>query len=208
MTGRPVAGLWISFFAAAFLADDRQILKDRLQRAALCCAVFGMFAFVIAAYNFARFGNPIEGGYAYQTYDGIFHRDWNVPGNIAGPSFNLANVPTNFQTFAFGLPNRQTVGVSVFLMSPFLIYLLRGKRWERTDWLISVNALIIIVLLLAFRSTGFRQAGYRFSLDFMPFVFWLLMRRHAALAHGFKTLILVATAIDLGLVTYFVMPRF
>jgi hypothetical protein len=55
-------------------------------------------------------------------------------------------------------------------MSPFLVYLFLGRPFARLDWLMMVNVLVIIMVLLAFRSTGFRQAGYRFSLDFMPFV--------------------------------------
>jgi hypothetical protein len=98
----------------------------------------------------------------------------------------------------------EAVGVSVILMSPFLIYLFVRQRWERIDTLIAINTLVIIVVLLAFRSTGFRQAGYRFSLDFMPFVFWLLMRSRDRLTVGFKALVFIATIIDLALVTYFV----
>jgi len=57
--------------------------------------------------------------------------------------------------------------------------------------------------VLAFRSTGFEQVGYRFSLDFLPFVFWLLMRSQIKVTNGFKGLIFIATVIDLCLTVFY-----
>jgi hypothetical protein len=55
---------------------------------------------------------------------------------------------------------------------------------------------------LAFRSTGFEQMGYRFSLDFFPFLFWLLIRSRIHLTKRFKLLIFLATVTDLILTFY------
>ena len=76
--------------------------------------------------------------------------------------------------------------------------------------LIAINILPVLLLDLAFRSTGFEQMGYRFSLDFFPFLFWLLMRSRINLTGKFRGLILLATVIDMILTFYHmatVFPR-
>ena len=45
--------------------------------------------------------------------------------------------------------------------------------------------------------------GYRFSLDFLPFVFWLLMRSQSKLTNGFKGLIFLTTVIDICLTVFY-----
>ena len=57
--------------------------------------------------------------------------------------------------------------------------------------------------VLAFRSTGFEQVGYRFSLDFLPFVFWLLMRSRVRMNNRLKGLISLALEIDVILTAFF-----
>jgi len=69
--------------------------------------------------------------------------------------------------------------------------------------LFALNCVVLLLTALAFRSIGFEQMGYRFSLDFLPFVFWLLMRSRIALTGRFKSLILIATLVDVGLTAFF-----
>ena len=76
------------------------------------------------------------------------------------------------------------------------------------DYMLAVNIFILMLVALAFRSTGARQIGYRFSLDYLPFVFWLLMRRRSELSRGFKNLVGFAVIIDLALVVYHASIRF
>jgi hypothetical protein len=61
---------------------------------------------------------------------------------------------------------------------------------------------------LAFRSTGSIQFGYRFSLDFMPFLFMLIMRRGftsgRVLPVGFKAIVVAASISDLYLFWTFI----
>jgi hypothetical protein len=207
MANRPAMAINALFFLGAFWFESRPV-KERLARGVTLCACFALIAAPIALYNFARFGNPLEFGYTYQMYsETLAHADWNVRGNIAGPLFALWHIPINLETFLLGLPDREHVGTSVLLMSPWLVYLIGGRRWERTDWLILANTIIIATVMLAFRSTGFRQAGYRFSLEFMPLLFWLLLRRRTEITATFKSLILLAVAIDISLVVYFIAVR-
>jgi hypothetical protein len=72
-----------------------------------------------------------------------------------------------------------------------------------TDKLIVLNILPVLLTVLAFRSTGFEQVGYRFSLDFLPFVFWSLIRSRVEVTNRFKGWILLSTVVDVGLTMFF-----
>jgi hypothetical protein len=164
---------------------------------------FGLIAAILAVYNFARFGNPLESGYSFQVNGfGIPYSMWDVPGNKAGPLLSISNIPNHLWIFLAGLPSFRGIGTSVLLVSPFLVYLLKLPRWDLTNQLIAIAILPVLLVDLAFRSTGFEQMGYRFSLDFFPFLFWLLMRSRIALTGPFKGLILLATMTDLVLTFY------
>jgi hypothetical protein len=93
-------------------------------------------------------------------------------------------------------------------MSPYLVYLLSVRRWDLTDTLITINVVAVLLAVLAFRSTGFEQIGYRFSLDFLPLVFWLLMRTRVKISIEFKTLVFLATIADLCMVAFFLATGF
>jgi hypothetical protein len=157
---------------------------------------------ILAVFNFVRFQNPLETGYSFQLNGfGVPYSEWNVPGNIAGPALSWAHIPANLRTFLFGFPSYMGIGTSVLLVSPFLLYLVRA-RWDLSNGLIALGILPVLLLILAFRSTGFEQMGYRFSLDFLPLVFWMLMRSKMTLTVSFKALIVAASILDILLTIY------
>ena len=209
MASRPLTGLNSLFFAGAVLCLMAP-WKKKLSSLAQFTAPVALIALAIGWYNFQRFGNPLETGYAYQidAY-GRMVAEMSLPGNNPGRLFSLANIPDHFRVFAFGLPEEGAIGCSVFLMSPFLVFLLTwSRKWNTMDYMLGANVLVLMVVTLAFRSTGARQIGYRFTLDYMPFVFWLLMRRRSELNRGFKYLVGLAVIIDLALVVYYASVRF
>lgn len=201
------AGLNILFFALVTLLNHNAI-RDRATRLAKLLLPFAIIAAFLALYNFARFGNPLESGYSYQINAlGISFAALNIAGNIAGPALSLANIPTNLWVFLFGLPDRAAVGTSVLLLSPFAVYLAKVRRWDATNVIIVFNVVAVLMAVLAFRSTGLHQVGYRFSLDFLPFVFWLAVRSRIKMTPGLQALIFLATLIDITLVGYFLATR-
>jgi hypothetical protein len=202
MTTRFPSGLNITFFVLVMClgADDFQTKAIRLLKLLLpFCAVVG----VLAAYNFARFQNPLESGYGLQVNGfGIPYSLWNVPGNTAGPALSLSNIPKHLWIFLAGFPSYRGIGTSVLLVSPFLVYLFTVASWDFVNKLIVINCLVVLLVDMAFRSTGFEQMGYRFSLDWFPFLFWLLIRSRIHLTKRFKLLIFLATVTDLILTFY------
>ncbi|MGZ8443955.1 MAG: hypothetical protein ACXWX7_17915 [Candidatus Binatia bacterium] len=203
MANRPPASLNILFFVLVIWLSSDTVRIKTSQFTKLIVS-FLTFAGLLALYNFARFGTPLESGYSYQiNADGLPYEVWNVPGNTPGPLFGVANIPNHLWTFLFGLPSVNAVGTSALLVSPFLVYLALVRQWDLTNKLIVLNVCTVLLVVLAFRSTGFEQVGYRFSLDFLPFVFWLLMRSRIVMSGRFKGLILASTIIDLCLTAFF-----
>jgi len=199
MATRGPAGLNILFFVLVLLLSDSSMRPKALAWLKLLLPFAGVVV-LLALYNFARFRNPFESGYGYQLNGyGAPYALWNVPGNTPGPPLDLRNIPSHFWLFLFGLPNTNAVGTSVLLISPYLIYLCSVRRWDVVNKLIVIDVAVVLLVVLAFRSTGFEQMGYRFSLDFLPFVFWFLMRSRITLTPGFRGLIFAATVISLGL---------
>lgn len=197
----PAAALNALFFVLAILSRMAS-RKGKVAQLAKFGIGLGVFVVLIALYNYARFGNPLESGYSMQMIRGIAYTALDVPGNRPGSLFSLGSMPGNLSVFFFGLPEVRAVGTSVFIVSPYLIYLWRVK-WDLTSKLIAVDIAVVLLALMAFRSTGFEQMGYRFSLDFLPFVFWLLIRSRVPMTATFKTLIVGATIVDAFLVGYF-----
>jgi hypothetical protein len=201
MATRAPAGLNIfSFILITCFGIDS--FREKAAKLVKLLLPFFAVGIILAAYNFARFQNPLESGYSYQLNGfGVPYSEWNVPGNTAGPVVSFSNIPDHLWIFLLGLPSFRGIGTSVLLVSPFLAYLLR-IGWNLTNKLIAIGILPVLLLDLAFRSTGFEQMGYRFSLDFLPFVFWLLIRSKISLTRPFKALIFAATVLDLLLTFY------
>jgi uncharacterized membrane protein len=202
MATRVPTGLNIVFFALAICFGANNFRNKTIRMAKLLLP-FSALVGILAAYNFARFQNPFESGYGLQLNGfGIPYSTWNVPGNIAGPVLSLSYVPKHLWIFLAGLPSYRSIGTSVLLISPFLVYLLKVTTWDLTNKLIVINSLLVLLVDLSFRSTGFEQMGYRFSLDFFPFIFWLMIRSRLQLTARFKGLIFLATVIDMSLTFY------
>jgi hypothetical protein len=200
---RAPAGLNILFFCLSivFGAGPR---REKITALAKLLFPFSAIAGLLALYNFARFGNPLELGYSYQLNGfGTPYATWNVPGNAPGPPLSLSHIPEHLWIFLFGLPSTDAVGTRVLLVSPFLVYVGLVPKWDLVNKLLAINCVVVLLAVLAFRSTGFEQMGYRFSLDFLPFVFWLLMRSRIELTGRFKSLILIATLVDACLTAFF-----
>jgi len=168
---------------------------------------FGSAIILIGIYNFLRFHSPLNGGYAYQLLfpDSAVTRSYGV--------FSLIHIPTNFYaaflsapstvlktstswTLKFPYIQNNPYGMSMFITSPYLLYLFTQK-WSIYDK--HARNLIVAILasclfVLSFYGIGKEQFGYRYSLDFLPALFMLFMiiyrKKHESLSRGMKFLLL------------------
>ncbi|KKS42633.1 MAG: hypothetical protein UV05_C0039G0003 [candidate division CPR1 bacterium GW2011_GWA2_42_17] len=136
--------------------------------------VIGMVFF---AYNFVRFGSPLETGYKYQK----FHPHYSIRVSQAGGWFSPRNIPYNTWFMLFELPKIENLklkfnpeGNSILFLTPPLLWTFLAHSKSRRDnkkkkLILSIWAGIVITLIpiLMLSGTGWYQFGYRYILDIM-----------------------------------------
>ena len=195
---RPTAGLNVLFFVGALLlGDDHWRTTRNSSTRFLGC--FLSVVLLVMYYNRARFGSPFESGYNYQfgmKPDGPLYGPWNVLSNLR---VLLFGVPIRIDRFPFFAAD--PFGMSLLVVSPWLL-LLRPLRWDWQDSLLAIDMAVIVLVLLCWWSTGSHQMGYRFSLDFLPLLFWHLLRTDAVSVNGpFKIAVFVSVLLNFYFLT-------
>lgn len=160
------AGLWPAWW---LLSSHRHWPWRKLLRTSLLgIAPVVAAVLVLAAYNWARFGNVFDNGLDYHQMAGIFRADYQRYG-----AFSLHYLPTNlwYQYVYYPLPLRSTstMGGSLLLLSPVFFGafwgLLDRRAWPAT-WLLGATCLLVAVPILLLMGTGWVQWGPRYTLDF------------------------------------------
>ncbi len=162
----------------------------------------------LCAYNYARFGNIAETGFG----KAVLYRDALYEARSAG-LFSLAHVPKN--VFMMLLQGPQPIGgdstavlhfpyvepspwgMGLFFTSPALLYVFRARIDEtlvRACW---IATLTLLIPILAYYGIGFLQFGYRYALDFMPFLIILAARGFPApMTNRARVLVTVSVLIN------------
>jgi hypothetical protein len=161
--------------------------RDMLASLALLAAGLAVPMMLLAAYNHARFGDPAETGFGLALLYSQVLQDARSNG-----LFSLAHVPKNLfmmllqgpvaaggegsAVLRFPYITPSPWGMSLFLTTPALVYAFRASLKDhvvRASWLAIALTLIPIV---TYYGIGYVQFGYRYSLDFMPFLMLLVAR--------------------------------
>jgi len=167
---RPTTILACLPFGAALLWRN----PDWRRRALAFVAAVAAGVLVMGLYNAARFGSPLETGYAIS-----FLRERSLIARRSFGVFSLRHVPENLKlalftffsarrSFPFLVPD--THGLSMLVVSPGLLLAIRAGfagPQQRTLW--AAVALVAVPVLLYYGG-GFLQYGFRYSLDFTPFL--------------------------------------
>jgi hypothetical protein len=132
----------------------------------------------LLAYNWARFGSPMNVGLDYHLMSDIFQEDYSRYG-----AFNLHYLPTNFyyQYLFYPLPIRpeSPMGGSMFLLSPlfFAAFWAPRSRAETGSQLALLGSILLVdIPILLLMGTGWVQYGPRYTLDFIiPLLFLTAM---------------------------------
>jgi hypothetical protein len=148
--------------------------RDRIRRATSFAVPVAAAIVAMGLYDAARFGSPFEGGYAISL---LYER--TLIARRALGVFSLAQVPENIRlavltffgtkrSFPFLVPDPH--GLSMLLVSPGLLVALEAgfrQPLQRTLW--AATALVAIPVFLYYGG-GYIQYGFRYSLDFTPFL--------------------------------------
>ncbi|HEX8537867.1 MAG TPA: hypothetical protein VF664_10430 [Cystobacter sp.] len=150
-----------------------QSVANKLGWFVLGAAPLGLLA---AAYNFYRFGSLTEFGHRF-----LYNNRVNVDIDRLG-LFNSAYLARNLEA-AFlklpglsGSPPRLTYdphGLTLLLTLPLLVFLLMPKRKPRLHWPVWLTVAVTALPGLFYQNTGYMQFGFRFSIDYTPYLLLL-----------------------------------
>lgn len=179
----------------------REIIKRFVLFSAPCLVAGGLLLW----FNYARFDNPLEFGHTYlaggtlpriRDY-GLF--DTHFIGKNLKAAFTIA--PKILGDAPYLRLSKH--GMSLFITTPALIWLFAPKRMSRLAWQCLLMIAVLFVPLMLYQNTGWEQFGYRFSLDFLPYVLCLLALGDRRLGRLFKGLVIVGILINaFGAVTF------
>lgn len=148
-------------------------------------------------YNFARYGTIVNIGYTIiikgdpQYAYGLFSLNY-IPKHIYAILFQGPNLVSSFPYFQ---PN--WMGLGLFFTTPAFIYIFKGA-WNRLSKYAAVASACILMLLMMHGTVGFTQFGYRFSLDFTPFLLLLTAKgMRENLGWPEKALIILSVLVNL-----------
>lgn len=171
--------------------------------------VVGAFPLILfyAYYNFARFGNIFDDGRYYMYLNYVNSATPYTFARIGHPGFvtnmlDLRNIPLNLYTlflmppvfsahFPFVTPS--PYGLSIILISPLFFYAISAKR----DFLTKVSWLAVLLIATGdflWFAQGWVQFGYRYLLDFIPYLM-ILVARGIGEFSDFKLFLLVWSVI-------------
>lgn len=181
-----------------YLRRPGRPLRETARRLGAGIALGLCVAAAYAAYNYARFGNPLEFGHNYLPE---FTRS-------ANGQFSLKHIAANWKRFLLGLPFYRTAdgwefekfGCSVFLGNPMLILLvvwflsdlIRG-RMNLSKALTLAFFAVQLFLLLLHRTGGGFQLGARYAVDLVPYsLVYLGLRKEKRGVAWWEAMILIA----------------
>lgn len=182
IVGAAIAAAWLTrlnlIAAIPALAAMLWLRHRRVGALATFLAVNAVGVLVYAAYNYLRFGDPLQTGYGVlsmaafnaQTASrwGFFHPRF-IPEHLYTM---LMRAPDLIETPPFLKPSPH--GLSLLLTSPVVVRLLFPAQGTRGWGTWAVLALSLLLPLLPYFSIGWVQYGYRYSLDWWVFVMVLL----------------------------------
>jgi hypothetical protein len=175
---RPTVVLAAAPFGLALLWQSRANLVEVLRSALAfglpilaCIGVYGWF-------NWLRFGSPLESGYAISYLNEptlVARRDAGI--------FSLSHVPENLRLALLALPSPTNhlpflapskYGMSMLLVSPALAAAAWAGLRDGTVRLLWAATALVAVPVFLYYGGGYVQYGFRYSLDFTPFLVALM----------------------------------
>lgn len=219
-TRTPLVFTAIFFYAFAFFPGGRLARGEELKTAVKRAVVFSIPCLVVGLglmwVNHLRFESFTEFGHTYLA-DGRLGRIQRYG------LFNAHFLSKNLTAMFTLMPKLQAVepyvriskhGMSLLITTPALVWLLWPKRresapdrfWYRICW---ATVLVVAIPHLLYQNTGYEQFGYRFSMDYLPYLIVLLAIGRKPFTPLFKALALVGVAVNaFGAVTFKRMRQF
>ncbi|MET0284029.1 MAG: hypothetical protein ABW352_06150 [Polyangiales bacterium] len=188
-------------------ADFARVLRAHLTLAVPLLALLGVQLWM----NFARFDDPFSFGHEYLQIR------WRPRIETWG-LFNYHYLPKNLAVFTSSLPwieerapfvKISLHGLALWFTTPALLWTLFPRHVDVRMVGLWLAVIPVALMDLAYQNSGWIQFGYRFALDYMPFLIVLLALGRRRFGPGFHALLVFAIAVNLfGAVTFDRMWRF
>jgi accessory gene regulator protein AgrB len=206
--------LGIFFFAGLIITRQQTSkwstkIRGSIKPLLLLVVGAGVFVALDMAYNYARFKAFFD--VAYWMIPGILNEPWFHLG-----LFNLAYIPENLGPFLTGLPTFNLTapymhapiqGIAIWFTTPAFIFALRSKIKDAVTWSAwaAIFAIAFVIFTKGLSGWGF---GYRYAVDFYPFLFVLAVRGMGTQLRWYhKLLILIGIAVNLwGVIAFNKFP--
>lgn len=165
--------LSLPFFAYLVFKD-----KISLRKIILFAIPMIAFAIVYSTYNFIRFGNPLQNGYT--LIPGILNEPWFNKGQFSIQYIPkhlyllFIKLPIFLKTFPFIEPS--WAGMAIWITTPAFIYAMLARLKDKINILSWITIFLVGLVNFSYGSTGFSQFGYRYAVDFYPFLTLLTIR--------------------------------
>ena len=164
-------------FFLLLIYQQNDLWKPRLKQAAYFLIGLSIVVGVYELYNFGRWcvfsdlGYTLIPGIQQDPYftNGIFSLSY-IPRHIYAFFFQGPILLNNFTYFE---PN--WIGLGLFFTTPAFLYIFKGP-WNKLSKYAAFAVICILPILITHGTVGFTQFGYRFSLDFTPFLMLLVAK--------------------------------
>lgn len=195
------AGMWTRLWVWLRGVNVRAAIKPILLFSAPILVIAGIAMW----FNVARFHQPLEFGHRYLQirWSSRIER-WGL--------FNYHFMAKNMAVYFAALPWLSAIspyikisrhGLALWFTTPNLLTALWPKRVNATMVGLFVATALVAVLNLAYQNSGWVQFGYRFALDYMPFMIALLAMSGRRFGPGFWALAIFAIAVNtFGAITF------
>jgi len=141
---------------------------------------------MLSLYNFRRFHSVFDSGYTHNV--SVLDKDYL---NYKEGFFSLKHIPANLYLLLFKAPEPvlkervqfvlrfpylkvNDIGMAIWFTSPLFIYLLKARRASYTISA-TIGIFTLMIPSLVYFGLGTSQFGYRYSLDFLPLLFLILL---------------------------------
>ena len=137
-----------------------------------------IFIFLNAIYNYARFETPFD--ISYYLIPGILEEPWYQKG-----IFDISYIPRHLKVIFWGLPKLideypyivpSWNGMAIWITTPAFIYAFRAGIRNKLSVGCWLSIILIALVNFSHGTWGFSQFGYRFAVDFYPFLFLLTVK--------------------------------
>lgn len=162
------------FLLYRIVQDAREHARSgAVRRLALACSIMLACVGLQLSYNYGRFGDVFETGFASQNIAGIFRSEAALHGQLS-----VQHLPRNlfyhYLAYPYPYSRESWWGGSLFLMTPLyfgaIVTLFRHRSPTYPLWPLWIACVFIALPSLMVNGTGWIQIGARYTVDYAPFL--------------------------------------